>query len=274
VSSLSTPESHDVEPGGPDPLLVLLDPAARQDDGESVRIARDVLCGGADVKVAIPESPSELDRVLAHRGRRRPVVIGSDQALQRVLQALHRHRELSADPLGVVPVGRAGAVATARALGVPGEPVAAARAVINGASRKLDLLIDDGGGVAFGGVRIHGLAMGRSGGWRSLWAKLAAAEQATVPAVDESRLRVEADGQLLLDVHRPVRLLQVTVSSGEGLMELVLRSDGAPLRVRAGRLSVAGRGFAYEADGCSVGPVRARTWTVHAGAWALMLPAG
>ncbi|RKT16591.1 hypothetical protein BX285_0935 [Streptomyces sp. 1114.5] len=279
MSSLSTPGT-----GGPEPLLLLLDPVARQTDGESVRIAKDVLCGGADVKVAYPESPSELDRVLSHRGRRRPVVIGSDLALQRVLQALHRQRELGTEPVGMVPVGRAAELATARALGVPGEPVRAARAVLSGAPRRLDLLVDDGGGVALGGVRITGGGshrLGRSSGWRSLWAKLAAAEQAnalTPEAVDHSsRVRVEADGRLLADVHRPVRLVQVTlpsgVSDGTGEMDVVVRASGALVRARAASVSVVGRGFGYEADGHPVGPVRARTWTVHPGAWGLLLPA-
>ncbi|WP_307853222.1 diacylglycerol kinase family protein [Kitasatospora sp. RG8] len=288
MSSLSTPAT-----GGPEPLLLLLDPAARQTDGESVRIAKDVLCGGADVKVAYPESPSELDRVLSHRGRRRPVVIGSDLALQRVLQALYRQRELGADPVGMVPVGRANELVTARGLGVPGEPVPAARAVLSGVPRKLDLLVDDGGGVALGGVRISGAGarrvVGRTGGWRSLWAKLAAAEQATPLTSDggaaggagrgehSSRLRVEADGKLLADVHRPVRAVQVTLPGGEavgaGVMEIVVRAPGALVRARAASVSVAGRGFGYEADGHPVGPVRARTWTVHPGAWGLLLPA-
>ncbi|SDT71781.1 hypothetical protein SAMN05216371_4181 [Streptomyces sp. TLI_053] len=311
MSSLSTPAT-----GGPEPLLLLLDPAARQSDGESVRIAKDVLSGGTDVKVACPETPSELDRVLSHRGRRRPVVIGSDLALQRVLQALYRQRELGADPVGLVPVGRPEELAAARVLGVPGAPVAAARAVLTGAARKLDLLVDDGGGVALGGVRISGggtrRPAGRPGGWRSLWAKLAAAEQATAltpeptgagagpdeaggsaragrsgptgrpervePARGEhsARLRVEADGRLLADVHRPVRVVQVTLPSGaaagEGVMEIVVRAPGALLRARAASISVAGRGFGYEADGRPVGPVRARTWTVHAGCWGLLLP--
>ncbi|MFJ2779272.1 MULTISPECIES: diacylglycerol kinase family protein [unclassified Kitasatospora] len=282
MSSLSTPAT-----GGPEPLLLLLDPAARQSDGESVRIAKDVLCGGADVKVAYPESPSELDRVLSHRGRRRPVVIGSDLALQRVLQALYRQRELGTDPVGMVPVGRANELTAARALGVPGAPVPAARAVLSGAPRKLDLLVDDGGGVALGGVRISGSGVrrmvGRTGGWRSLWAKLAAAEQAS-PLTSEngkndhsSRIRVEADGRLLADVHRPVRLVQVTLPGGEaagaGVMEVVVRAPGALVRTRAATVSVAGRGFGYEADGHPVGPVRTRTWTVHPGAWGLLLPA-
>ncbi|MEV7596849.1 diacylglycerol kinase [Kitasatospora sp. NPDC089797] len=283
MSSLSTPAT-----GGPEPLLLLLDPVARQTDGESVRIAKDVLCGGADVKVVLPESPSELDRVLSHRGRRRPVVIGSDLALQRVLQALHRLRELGAEPVGMVPVGHAEELATARALGVPEEPVRAARAVLSGAPRTFDLLVDDGGGVALGGVRITGVGTRRSGsrssGWRSLWAKLAAAEQANVlasEAVDHSpRVRVEADGRLLADVHRPVRLVQLTLpGSGEadpdgtGVLEVVVRAPGALVRARAVSVSVVGRGFGYEADGHPVGPVRARTWTVHPGAWGLLLPA-
>ncbi|GAB7181745.1 diacylglycerol kinase [Kitasatospora sp. Ki12] len=280
MSSLSTPAT-----GGPEPLLLLLDPVARRTDGESVRIAKDVLCGGADVKVVYPESTSELDRVLSHRGRRRPVVIGSDLALQRVLQALHRQRELGTEPVGMVPVGRAEELATARALGVPGEPVRAARAVLSGAARRLDLLVDDGGGVALGGVRITGGGTrwtgGRTGGWRSLWAKLAAAEQAnalTPESTDHNpRVRVEADGRLLADVHRPVRLVQVTLpsgaSDGTGEMEVVVRASGALVRARAASVSVVGRGFGYEADGHPVGPVRARTWTVHPAAWGLLLPA-
>lgn len=267
MSPLSTPESH-----AADQLLLVLDPVARQTDGESVRIAKDVLSGRADVRVAMPESPSELDRVLARRSRRLPVVIGDDQAVQRVLQALYRRRELGAEPIGVVPVGRPGQVAAARALGVPDEPVAAARAVINGAPRKLDLLLDDRGGVVLGGVRISGRTHGMadwSGGWRSLWAKLAAPEQASPP--DHTRLRVEADGRLLTDVHQPLRLLEAMLHHGK--VEVLLHGGDNLVQVRAESVSVTGRGFGYEADGCPAGPVRARTWTVHAGAWQLVLPA-
>ncbi|GLW54615.1 diacylglycerol kinase [Kitasatospora phosalacinea] len=270
MSSLSTPVSRPPDDtGGPEPLLVLLDPSAREADGESVRIAKDVLCGGADVKVALPESPSELDRVLAHRGRRRAVVIGSDQALQRVLQALHRQRELDAGPVGLVPVGGPVATATARLLGVPAEPVAAARAVLGGAARRLDLLLDDGGGVVLAEVRFTGPRQGRTGGWRSLWAKLAAAEQAS--PTDPEELRIEADGRLLVDVHQRVRHLRVAMV--DGAMELALDLDGRPQRHRAVLLTVVGRDFGYEADGCPVGPVRHRTWTVRPASWRLLLPA-
>ena len=272
MSSLSTPVSRPDGAGGADPLLVLVDPAAARADGESVRIARDVLAGGTDVKVALPGSPSELDRILSHRGRRRPVVIGSDQSLHRVLQVLHRHRDLGADPVGVVPVGPAGETAACRALGASDRPVAAARVVLGGVPRKLDLVVDDGGGVVLAELRVVGEQRRGPMSLRSLWAKLAAPEQGSGTDPDGTRLRVEADGRLLADVHEKVRLLHASASGGE--LALVIGVGRTSRQVRAVSLSVAGRGFGYTADGFPVGPVRHRTWTVHAGAWSLMLPAG
>ncbi|MFI9270177.1 diacylglycerol kinase family protein [Kitasatospora sp. NPDC052896] len=273
--STSVPPSPDTpEPPANAPLLVLLDPVARAADGEAVRIARDVLSGGADVKVVLPESAAELDRVLSHRGRRRPVVIGSDLTLQRVVQALHRQRELGSGPLGLVPVGRAPAVALARALGVPSDPVAAARAVLAGVPREFGMLLDDDGGVVLGEVRIPGRGQGHPGGWRSLWAKLVAAEQVEPEPV---RLRVEADGRPLGGRDRPVRLVALRLPAGAASAEVLIRRPGpggALLRVRASSVTVAGRTFGYEADGCPAGPVRTRTWTAQPAAWELLLPAG
>ncbi|NEC47052.1 diacylglycerol kinase, partial [Actinospica acidiphila] len=60
-----------------DQLLVVIDPVARRADGESVRIARDVLrAGAAGAKVCLPDGPEEFARALARRGSRRPVVVG------------------------------------------------------------------------------------------------------------------------------------------------------------------------------------------------------
>lgn len=277
MSSQSTsvpPPSDAPQPPGSCPLLLLLDPVAREADGEAVRIARDVLAGGADVKVVLPENSAELDRVLSHRGRRRPVVIGSDLTLQRVVQALHRQRELAAGPLGLVPVGRASTVSLARALGVPPEPVAAARAVLGGVRRDLGLLLDDEDGVVLGEVRIPGRGQSHPGGWRSLWAKLVAAEQVEP---ESSRLLVEADGRPFSGHDRPIRLVAMRLPAGSASAELVVRSTGpggALLRARASSVTVAGRTFGYEADGCPVGPVRSRTWTAQPNAWGLLVPAG
>jgi hypothetical protein len=276
VSSQSTPAPQPPDAAGPPgiaPLLVLLDPAAKTADGEAVRIARDVLSGGADVKVVVPESAAELDRVLSHRGRRRPVVVGSDLALHRVVQALHRHGELGAGPVGLVPVGDGREVALARSLGVPVEPVAAARAVLAGVPRQLGLLLDDGDGVVLGEVRIQGPRQAGPGGLRSLWAKFVAAEQV---APQGERMRIEADGREL-GSGRPPRLVALRLPAGSESAEVVVRAGGAGrglLRVQASRVTVAGPAFGYEADGRQSGPVPARTWTAHPAAWHLVLPVG
>lgn len=136
------------------PLLVVIDPVARSTDGESVRIAKDVLCAGAGAKICLPEGPEEFARILARRGHRRPVVIGDDRALLRVVGLLHKERELAAVPLSMVPVGAPSAVALSRALGIPTDTVAAARTVLDGGERPRDLLTDDSDGIVLGALRI------------------------------------------------------------------------------------------------------------------------
>ncbi|MHC5906837.1 diacylglycerol kinase family protein [Streptomyces sp. S6] len=135
-----------------DQLLVVIDPVARKTDGESVRIAKDVLSAGAATKVCLPDDHDEFARALARRGSRRPVVVGDDQALLRAVSLLHRRRELEGCVLSVVPVGDA--VTIAQALGVPTGTVAAARAVLDGVEKRVDLLVDESDGVVLGVLRI------------------------------------------------------------------------------------------------------------------------
>ncbi|MFG2398086.1 diacylglycerol kinase catalytic domain-containing protein [Streptomyces lydicus] len=136
------------------PLLVVIDPVARSTDGESVRIAKDVLCAGAGAKICLPEGPEEFARILARRGQRRPVVIGDDRALLRVVSLLDKQRQLAEVPVSMVPVGAPAAVALSRALGVPTDTVTAARTVLDGGERLMDLLRDDSDGIVLGGLRI------------------------------------------------------------------------------------------------------------------------
>ncbi|MFE7318039.1 hypothetical protein ACFU7T_33810 [Streptomyces sp. NPDC057555] len=133
---------------------MVIDPVARRTDGESVRIAKDVLCAGAGAKICLPEGPAEFAQALARRGRRRPVVIGDDRALLRAVALLHKERELAGVPLSMVPVGPPETVALSRTLGLPTDAVAAARAVLNGGERPMDLLTDDSDGIVLGGLRI------------------------------------------------------------------------------------------------------------------------
>ncbi|MET9799569.1 diacylglycerol kinase [Streptomyces sp. NPDC006368] len=272
-----------------DQLLVVIDPVARRSDGESVRIAKDVLCAGSEAKICLPDGPEEFARALARRGSRRPVVIGDDRALLRAVAHLHRGRELADGVLSLVPVGPGRSVELAGSLGVPLGAVAAARAVLDGVTRRLDLLVDDSDGVVLGALRIPdagAVAPPVPTMWdtcRSLVrtlvrpvAPVPGAPPGAVPgsllAIRTHRLRVEADGRVLSDVDDPVE--GVTVSSRGGLAQVVVRARAAePVRVEATTVTVSGPSYRYRADARVTGPVRHRTWTVRAEAWALTVPA-
>ncbi|GAA2407051.1 diacylglycerol kinase family protein [Streptomyces glaucosporus] len=258
----------------PHPLLVLIDPLARRTDGESVRIARDVLRAGAPgVKVSLPDSPEEAARVLAHRGRRRPVVVGDDRALLRTVRLLHMERELPDCALSVVPVGRPKSVALAGSLGVPLDAVRAARAVLDGVERRFDLLVDDSGGVVLGGLRIPPVSQGAERGPLDRCRSLVRALARPAPGPQAPRLRVEADGVLLADLDRPVE--GVSVAPGGGFADVVVRQRAVPdpVRARARTVTVSGTHFRYRADAVVSGPVHTRTWTAHPSALRLTVPA-
>ncbi|MGW7262702.1 diacylglycerol kinase family protein [Streptomyces sp. NPDC054842] len=271
-----------------DQLLVVIDPVARRGDGESVRIAKDVLSAGAATKVCLPDGPEEFARALARRGSRRPVVIGDDRALLRAVSLLHRQRELTACALSLVPVG--GALSLARALGVPTGAVAAARCVLEGSVRRLDLLVDDSDGVVVGGLRIPSLpltvgsAADDSSGhaWlrtcQSLVRTLATrpSRPASLTGSGPSRLRIEVDGVTLVDLDQPVEAVSVTPCAGGSaeveVRRLSLGAEASPLRAVGRRVTVSGADFRYRADSVITGPVRTRTWTVREDAWGLTLP--
>ncbi|MEU2393592.1 diacylglycerol kinase [Streptomyces sp. NPDC007369] len=266
-------------------LLVLVDPVARRLDGESVRIARDVLSAGAAAKVCLPDSPEEFARALARRGHRRPVVVGDDRALVRAVGLLHRERGLgegAAAVVSVIPVGQAGSLGLVRALGVPLSAVSAARAVLDGVVGMRDLLVDDSDGVVLRGLRIPPVRppVPRPAGpsvrsaYRSLVRTLVGPPPpapARGGAAGGHRLRVEADGVVLADVDRPVEDLSLEPARG-GLAEVVVRVDGTAVGARARVVTVTGSDFRYRADEAVAGPVRRRTWTLRPAAWGLVLP--
>lgn len=290
-----------------DQLLIVIDPAARRTDAESVRIAKDVLSAGAATKVCLPEGPEEFARVLARRGSRRPVLVGDDRALMRAVSLLHRQRELAGCALSMVPVG--GGLSLAGALGVPTGAVAAARAVLDGVVRRMDLLVDDSDGVVLGALRIPSLPPMReappvdqeeavtassssssgSGSAHASWLRTCQSLVRTLVPVRPSReplarvnrlgparLRVEVDGVTLVDLDQPVEGVSVTPGAS-GLAEVVVRpvsvgAEASPLCARGRSVTVSGADFRYRADAVVAGPVRTRTWVVREGAWGLTLP--
>ncbi|WP_327316784.1 diacylglycerol kinase [Streptomyces sp. NBC_01235] len=290
-----------------DQLLVIIDPVARRTDGESVRIAKDVLsAGAASTKVCLPEDPEEFARVLSRRGSRRPVVVGDDRALIRAVALLHRQRALAECVLSVVPVG--GSLSVARALGVPTGAVAAARAALDGVERRLDVLVDDSDGVVLGTLRIppvplaprdsrdsrdepdaaegaEGAGLAHGGRhwlrtYQSLVRTLVPSRPSRLsPALappGPARLRIEVDGVTLVDLDQPVEAVSVTPGpAGTAVVEvrpLSLGAVAAPLEAQGRTVTVSGADFRYRADEAVAGPVRRRTWTVSEGALGLMLP--
>ncbi|MFZ3471849.1 diacylglycerol kinase [Streptomyces sp. 4.24] len=267
-------------------LLVLVDPVARRLDGESVRIAKDVLSAGAAAKICLPDSQEEFARALARRGHRRPVIVGDDRALVRAVGLLHRERALSEGAVSLIPVGPAGSLGLARRLGVPLSAVSAARAVLDGTVGMRDLLVDDSDGVVLGGVAIPPVrAVPRPSGpsvwsaYRSLVRTLVRPPVAGSAAPGGHRLRVEADGVLLADVDRLVEDVCVSAREGDGLADVLVRlgagegpDGGSVVRARAAAVTVSGADFRYRADAAVTGPVRRRTWTLCPAAWGLTLP--
>lgn len=255
-------------------LFVVVDPLSRQADGEAVRVARDVLSAQRRTKIAIPDDAAELRHMLAHRGRRQPVVIGDDQALHRTVQVLHSRDELSGARLSVIPVGPPARTRLARALGIPTDPAPAARVALGGTERRLDLLVDDEDGVVLDSLRVlparsRVLRIQHAAGVRR-------APRPAAPCAQRGmRVQVCTDDGLVGDPERPVRLLSVDRHPEGGEMEVVLRQPLAdsPLRVRARQLRVVGDAFSYQADAELLGPVPSRTWTVLPDAWGVAVPA-
>ncbi|MGK5532053.1 diacylglycerol kinase family protein [Streptomyces sp. URMC 129] len=249
-------------------MLIVIDPTARQTDGEAVRIARDVLCAGvgADgVKVCVLDQPQAMTRVLARRGGRRVVIVGDDGALLRAVRLLLRSGELGdASPLGMVPVGPGPTLAVARALGLPTDAVKASRAILTGGVRRVDVLTDDAGGVVLGALGIPAQRTRLSGPTALWWRTVHRPRQ---------RLRVEADGRVLADGDRPVT--EISLRAANGLAEVVVspgQTGHGDVRARATSVTVSGPAFSYRADAVDSGPTRARTWTVRPGALRLAVP--
>ncbi|MCC3772658.1 hypothetical protein K6I34_006400, partial [Streptomyces sp. UNOC14_S4] len=135
------------------------------------------------------------------------------------------------------------------------------------------------GGRAGGGSGGPGCSGGDHQPWWSPAARTARSALAllTGPAARHqvpscTRLRVEADGALLVDLDDPVA--RVAVCAVDGRAEVVVHPYGLdrPVRARARRVTVTGPSFRYRADNVLTGPVRSRTWTVQEGAWRLVLP--
>ena len=202
-----------------DPLLLITNADAGGGRDEGLEVALGVLREDADVEIASTGNPGELDGVLHRAGCRRIVVAGGDGSLHAVVTALHRRHELSERTLGLIPLGTGNDFA--RALGIPLDPGEAAAALLSGTPRRMDLILDELGGVVVNSVHAGASAQASRRGerWKHrlgpygigiLGYPIGAAMAAVRPPF--VRLRIEADGEVVSDMDQ--HILMIAVGNG------------------------------------------------------------
>jgi YegS/Rv2252/BmrU family lipid kinase len=205
-------------------LLVITNADAGTSDEERLEAALVVLREEASVEVAKTSNPGELDGVLHRAGGRTVVVAGGDGSMHAVVKALHKRRELEGSTLALLPMGTGNDVA--RGNDIPLDIEDAARLVLHGEPRPVDLLVDETGNIVVNNVHVGtGAQASRKGAtWKTrlgaigvgkvnlgkLGYPIGAALSAFHPP--NWRLRVEVDGEVVNDVNRPV--LMVAIGNG------------------------------------------------------------
>lgn len=96
---------------------------------------------GFDVEVVTTSSPEDLaDALESHRNVDGVVVLGGDGSLHAVVDALWSTGRLADVVVGLVPLGTGNDFAAT--LGLPDDPIKAARVIAAGRTRPIDLIID------------------------------------------------------------------------------------------------------------------------------------
>ena len=205
-------------------LLVITNADAGTSDEETLATALDILRSDASVEVAKTSNPGELDGVLHRAGGRTVVVAGGDGSIHAVVTALHKRHELAGATLALLPMGTGNDFA--RGNDIPLEIEDAARLVLTGEPRKVDLIIDETGTVVVNNVHVGvGAQASRKGAkWKGRLGavgvgkvnlgKLGYPIGALLSAFHPPswRMRVEVDGRVVNDVDRPV--LMVAIGNG------------------------------------------------------------
>lgn len=192
-------------------------------DRDSIDLALDVLRSGFDVDVAASQDPGELDQILRHAGNRMIVVAGGDGSLHAVIAALHANDDLTGRTIALLPLGTGNDFA--RALNLPVEdPEAAARVILSGAPRPIDLIVADDGEVVVNSV--HAGASVQASKTAATWKSMLAPAGlgifgypigAALTAINPPRVRltVEADGEVITRPNQ--RLLMVAIGNGSSV---------------------------------------------------------
>ncbi|MFF5262360.1 diacylglycerol/lipid kinase family protein [Actinomadura viridis] len=297
-------------------MLIFTNANAGTHDNDRVERIADMLRreGGGPVFVRPCAAPDDIGRALDEHGPSGEaslvVAAGGDGSIHGLVAELHARGELGRRVVGLLPMGTGNDLA--RNLGIPLDPERAARLLVDGEPRRLDLLADDAGGVVLNAVHLGiGATAARSATRFKPYLKAAAFPVGAVLAgLRDSgwRLRVEADGKEVADG----RFLMVALSNASGIaggtaqlaadgdpddgrVELVVSAATGPLarvgyalhlrngthrhredvvHTTATRVTVSGEKFLVNSDGEVSGPYDHRTWTLCERAWRIMAPAG
>jgi YegS/Rv2252/BmrU family lipid kinase len=225
-----------------DPLLVISNADAGTADEESLGTALAVLREKCSVEVQATSKPGELDSALHRAGSRRIVVAGGDGSLHAVVAALHRRHDLKGAVLGLLPLGTGNDFA--RTNRIPLDIEEAARTLIEGTPREMDLVVDEVGEIVVNNVhagagaqagrrgakwkdRLHSIGFGKVNLGR-LGYPIGALSAAVKPPY--IRVRVEVDGEVVVDMDQPILMVAVgngaTVGGGTELTPHADPSDG------------------------------------------------
>lgn len=209
-------------------MLVIVNSDAGTADEQTLELALAILRESASVEVAATSNPGELDGVLHRSGSRLIVVAGGDGSLHAVVAALHRRHELAGATLALLPLGTGNDFA--RGTDIPLDIEEAARLVLEGEARPVDLIVDETGEIVVNNVHVGAGAqasrrghkwkqrLGSVGVGRVNLGKLGYPIGALLAAFEppSQRLRVEVDGTVVNDLDRPVMMVAVGNGSNVG----------------------------------------------------------
>jgi diacylglycerol kinase family enzyme len=291
-------------------VLVLTNELAGRIETEAVTAAVEVLKTAAPVEVVGCRDEGDMDRVLdAHDGQT-VVVAGGDGTLQTAVGRLWRRGEAARRPVGLIPLGTGNDFA--RGVGIPIDAVQAARLVVNGSPRPVDLIVGDDEGVVVNAVHVGaGAQAAKVARPLKPWLRICAFPVGAVLAgatVRGWRLRVGVDGKPVADGRRRVLMAGVSnapsiaggtaelgpdASPVDGVADVTVSFAVGPvarlgyaLALRRGRhpergdvihlpgreVDISGEPFHVSADGEVSGPFTHRRWRVVPRAWLCILP--
>jgi YegS/Rv2252/BmrU family lipid kinase len=298
------PEHPEIPPPGG--WFVIANGNAGSAERHAVAAALATLAEVAPARLVHTAHPDELDDALDAASDRTLVVVGGDGSLHCVIDRLRERGALPHTTLGLVPLGTGNDFA--RGAGIPLDPEEAARRVLEGRPRPMDLIVDDGGGIVVNAVHagLGASAAERADGLKERLGPLAYPVGSLLAGVraDGWSLEVHVDG-VRLDA--PERLLMVGVGNGpsigggtllcpdavpdDGLLDVVVVGDtgttgraafanalrqGAHIgrddvvTARGREVRIVGDAVAHDADGEVTDPLPDRTYRIEPGAWSLL----